>query len=61
MRAKNTEITEIRGTVSTSAYEYETVERISEVGFNRTGIRLEGTPAEKAAALWQLLHEKFLL
>ncbi len=61
MRAKNTEIREIRYTDSLPASKYETVERISEVEFDRAGIRLGGTTAEKAAALWQLLHEKALI
>ncbi len=61
MRAKNTEIMEIRWTEGLPASKYETVERISEVGADRAGIRLEGTTAEKAAALWQLLHEKSLI
>lgn len=61
MRAKNTEITEIRGTVSLPDPKCETVERISKVGSDRAGIRLEGTTAEKAAVLWHLLHEKSLI
>jgi electron transfer flavoprotein beta subunit len=61
MRAKNTEITEIRCTGNLPVFKYETVERISEAGSDRAGIRLEGTTDEKAAALWQLLHEKSLI
>ena len=61
MRAKNTGIKEIRCTGSLPASQYETVERISEAGSDRAGIRLAGTTAEKAAALWQLLHEKSLI
>ncbi len=61
MRAKNTEIIEISCADSLPAAEYETVEKIQEAGSDRAGIRLQGTTAEKAAALWQLLHEKSLL
>ena len=61
MRAKNTEIFEVSCDDSLSTARYETVEKIQEAGSDRAGIRLQGTTAEKAAALWQLLHEKSLI
>lgn len=61
MRAKNTEIKEIRCELNEPAGAYETVASIQTAESERAGIRLEGTTAEKAAALWQLLHEKSLI
>jgi electron transfer flavoprotein alpha/beta subunit len=61
MRAKNTEIKEIRYDMNVPAGRYETVASIQEAASERAGIRLEGSTAEKAAALWQLLHEKSLI
>lgn len=61
MRAKNADIKEIRYVSSPLMGRYETVEKIQEAGSDRAGIRLEGTTAEKAAALWQMLHEKSLI
>ncbi len=61
MRAKNTEIAEISCADSLLDAKYETVEKIQEAGSDRASIRLEGTTAEKAAALWQLLHERSLI
>lgn len=61
LRAKNTEIEEIRCDTSAAAGRYETVARIQEAQSERAGLRLEGTTTEKAAALWQLLHEKSLI
>lgn len=61
MRAKNAEITEISYAASLPDGRYETVEKIQDAGSVRAGIRLEGTTAEKAAALWQMLHEKSLI
>lgn len=61
MRAKNTEIREIRYPAALLAGGYETVARIQDAESERAGIRLEGSTADKAAALWQMLHEKSLL
>lgn len=61
MRAKNAEITKISYDVGISFTRYESVEKIEYAGSVRAGKRLEGTTAEKASALWQILHEKSLL
>lgn len=61
MRAKNVEIKEIRYSSMLTMERCETVEKIQDTGSDRAGIRLEGTTAEKAAMLWQMLHEKSLL
>ncbi|MGE5389982.1 MAG: electron transfer flavoprotein subunit beta/FixA family protein [Deltaproteobacteria bacterium] len=61
MRAKNTEITVIRNSAVISGEGYETVDLIKDAGSDRAGIRLEGTAAEKASALWQMLHERSLI
>ena len=61
LRAKNTGITEIRYDASLTGPSYETVERVQDTGSDRSGIRLEGTTTEKAARLWQILHEKSLI
>lgn len=61
MRAKNALITEFRCAAGVSVEKYETVDKIQDAGSDRAGIRLEGTSAEKAAALWQMLHEKSLI
>jgi len=62
MRAKNTEIIQIRLENSLlKVVSCETVEKIQEAGSDRAGIRLAGTTAEKAAVLWRMLREKSLL
>ena len=61
IRAKNTEIKKIKCNADIFAPKYETAEKIKEAGSDRAGVRLEGSTAEKAAALWQLLREKSLL
>lgn len=60
MRAKSIEIMEIKCDALPDAI-CETVAAVREAGPDRAGIRLAGTTAEKAAKLWQLLHEKSLL
>ncbi len=59
MRAKQIEIVEIKTTELEN--KYEMIAEIIEAEDERTGIRLEGSMAEKATALWQLLHEKSLI
>ncbi|MGE5371174.1 MAG: electron transfer flavoprotein subunit beta/FixA family protein [Solirubrobacterales bacterium] len=61
LRAKYAEITEIACAAGLSAGSCEGVESIQDAGSDRAGMRLEGTTAEKAAALWQMLHEKSLI
>ena len=62
MRAKNTEIIQIRLENSLlKVVSCETVEKTQEAGSDRAGIRLAGTTAEKAAVLWRMLREKSLL
>lgn len=61
MRAKNVTIEEILFDGILPSPSCETVEKISEAGSDRAGIMLEGSTAEKAAELWQILHEKSLL
>lgn len=61
MRAKSTEIAEISCDDSLLDAKYETVEKVLEAGSDRAGLTLQGSTAEKAAALWQLLHERSLI
>lgn len=61
LRAKKTDIIEICYENNLSIESCETVAKIQEAGSDRAGVRLEGTTAEKAAALWQMLREKSLL
>lgn len=61
LRAKNTAIAVIRYDGSLTIPGYESVEKVQDTGSDRTGIRVEGTTAEKAAVLWHMLHEKSLI
>ena len=61
LRAKNAEIREIKSNIDHNTLKYENVAKVFAAGSERAGIRLEGSTAEKATALWQLLHEKSLL
>lgn len=59
LRAKNLVIEEIECSIPDAVY--ENIAALRETASDREGLILEGTTQEKAARLWQLLHEKSLL
>lgn len=61
MRAKTTEISTISPHVNTKSGQNENVFRVLETRADRAGTILQGTTAEKAEALWQILHRQSLI
>lgn len=61
MRAKTAVITEIRSCAGITAQKYETAEAVLDARPERSGKILQGTPADKAEELWQILHKKSLI